>query len=547
MDAHLRTVPTAPWRRALVALAALVAVAAPAAAQLSGAGAQSFTEDDIGIYGPQTNDELGWTFATGDFDGDGADDLATGVYLDDNATGSYVNAGLVILRYGILGQGLATNVSFDLLSQFNGGSPDPVEAGDLFGWALAAGDFNGDGWDDLAVGGIGDGPDNGGAVQVHYGGSGGLDLSGAQHRHQDSPGIADDAEDNDLFGYALAAGDFNGDGFADLAIGVPGEDTTVPPGFFIADHGVVHTLYGSAPGLTTAGSQYFHQDVAGMADQREASDRFGEALAAGDFNGDGFADLAIGVRGEDSSAGGVAVLLGGASGLTVTGNAFWTQDSAGVPDAEEDEDFFGDELAAGDFDHDGFADLAIGIPWEDVDTPGGEIPEAGAVQVLRGGASGLTASGGSFWTQDPLPGEVAIALFGYAVAAGDFAQDGWDDLAIGASLANVGHGPWEGAVITVLGEAAAGGLTAVGAGFWRQGVDGLPGIGEQGDRFGSGLATGDFDGNGAADLVIGAPRESTVAVGDGAEWVVYGESSSPVLFSDGFETGTTGAWSDTVP
>ena len=47
--------------------------------------------------------------------------------------------------------------------------------------------------------------------------------------------------------------------------------------------------------------------------------------------------------------------------------------------------------------------------------------------------------------------------------------------------------------------------------------------------------------------MIGAPRESTVAVGDGAEWVVYGESSSPVLFSDGFESGGTGAWSDTVP
>ena len=545
MDRHLGTVP---WRRALVGLAALAATAAPAAAQLSGDGAQLFTEDDIGIYGPQANDELGHMFATGDFDGDGADDLATGVYHDDNATGSFPDAGLVILRYGMLGEGLATNVSFDLLSQFNGGSPDPVEAGDNFGFALAAGDFNGDGWDDLAVGGLRDGPDNGGAVQIHYGGPGGLDLSGAQHWHQDSPGIADDAEANDLFGYALAAGDFNGDGFADLAIGVPREDTLLPGPFFMSDHGVVHTLYGSAPGLTGAGSQYFHQDVAGMADERSESDSFGGALAAGDFNGDGFADLAIGVEGENFYAGGVAVLLGGASGLTVTGNTFWSQDSAGVPDAEEELDGFGWALAAGDFDHDGFADLAIAIPREGVDTPSGEIANAGAVQVLRGGASGVTASGGSFWTQDPLPGEVADTNnFGWAVAAGDFAQDGWDDLAIGVSRANVGHGDGEGAVITVLGEAAAGGLTAAGAGFWRQGVDGLPGTGEQADRFGSGLATGDFDGNGAADLVIGAPRESTVAVGDGAEWVVYGESSSPVLFSDGFESGGTGAWSDTVP
>jgi hypothetical protein len=541
MDRHLGTVP---WRRALVGLAALAVTAAPADAQLSGDGAQLFTEDDIGIYGPQADDELGWTFATGDFDGDGADDLATGVYQDNNATGSYPNAGLVILRYGVLGEGLATNVSFDLLSQFNGGSPDPVEAGDNFGWALAAGDFNGDGWDDLAVGGIYDGPDDGGAVQIHYGGPGGLNLSGAQHRHQDSPGIADEAEIGDFFGIALAAGDFNGDGFDDLAIGV-WEDSNS-----INQHGAVHTLYGSAPGITTAGSQYFDQDVAGMANEREDSDLFGRALAAGDFNGDGFVDLAIGVPGENDHAGGVAVLLGGASGLTVTGNAFWTQNSSGVPDGEEGGDLFGWAVATGDFDHDGFDDLAIGIPSEGVGTPNGPIQGAGAVQVLRGSASGLTASGGSssFWTQDPLPGEVADTNnFGWAVAAGDFAQDGWDDLAIGVSRANVGHGPWEGAVITVPGDPAAGGLTAAGAQLWRQGADGLPGPGEQGDRFGSGLATGDFDGNGAADLVIGAPRESTAAFGDGAEWVLYGESSAPLLFHDGFESGGTGAWSDTVP
>ena len=119
-----------------------------------------------------------------------------------------------------------------------------------------------------------------------------------------------------------------------------------------------------------------------------------------DFNGDGYADLAVGVPGEDVNgvkyAGGVNVLYGSSRGLTTTGNQLWTQDSPGVKDAAEEFDRFGSALAIGDFNGDGYADLAVGVPGEDV----GRVAYAGAVNVLYGSPSGLTAEGDQFWHQD---------------------------------------------------------------------------------------------------------------------------------------------------
>jgi hypothetical protein len=111
--------------------------------------------------------------------------------------------------------------------------------------------------------------------------------------------------------------------------------------------GVVHVLYGSAAGVTGTGSQLFTQ----VGDTPEAHDAFGAALAAGDFNHDGFADLAASAPNEDigsvPDAGAVSVLYGSAAGLTSTGGQLFTQNSAGVPDSAEAGDGFGAALAAG--------------------------------------------------------------------------------------------------------------------------------------------------------------------------------------------------------
>ena len=209
----------------------------------------------------------------------------------------------------------------------------------------------------------------------------------------------------------MAAGDFNGDGRADLAVGVAEENISA---------GVVHVLYGSPSGLTATGSQLWSQNSPGIADGAEFEDSFGSSLAGGDFNGDGRADLAVGALGENDFAGVVHVLYGSASGLTAAGSQLWSQNSPGIEGVAEASDLFGDALAAGDFNGDGRADLAIGAPREN--------NARGVVHVLYGAAAGgLSATGSQLWSQDS-PGIAGVAeandFFGNTLAAGTLSTSG---------------------------------------------------------------------------------------------------------------------------
>jgi FG-GAP repeat len=365
-------------------------------------------------------------------------------------------------------------------------------------------DFNGDGAADLAIGAPGEN-NEAGVVHVLYGSPGGLTASGSQLWSQDSPGIAGVAEAGDLFGFALAAGDFNGDSRADLAIGTPGENNGV---------GVVHALYGSPTGLIATGSQLWSQDTPGITGIAETGDSFGEALTAGDFNGDSRADLAVGVPGENRLAGVAQVLYGSPTGLTAAGSQLWSQDSPGIAGLAEADDQFGSALTGGDFNGDGRADLAIGAL--------GENNFAGVVHALYGtAASGLTASGSQLWSQDS-PGIAGVAEpfdgFGSALAAGDFNGDGRADLAIGALGENNGAG-----VVHALYGTAASGLTASGSQLWSQDSPGIAGIAETGDSFGEALTAGDFNGDSRADLAIGAEGENNFA---GVAHALYGTAAS---------------------
>jgi len=160
--------------------------------------------------------------------------------------------------------------------------------------------------------------------------------------------------------------------------------------------------------------------------------------APSDFNGDGYADLAIGapaeaIGGTGRGAGGVNVLYGSALGLTAAGDQTWSQDSPGIKGKSEGHampgccDRFGTSTVSGDLNGDGYADLAITSPDEGF---GGDV-YSGVVNVLYGSSHGLTAAGDMLLTGPLIDPD--IRGFGWTIAAGDLNGDGFDDLVVGAS------------------------------------------------------------------------------------------------------------------
>ena len=520
-------------------ITALTAAPAPAAAQLA-APDQLWSQATPGVADvAETGDGFG-RVAAGDFDGDGNDDLAVGCPGED--LGAVEDAGLAHVFYGSTVDGLSV-AGQDLFHQDTAGVPDSAEAGDLFGNALAAGDFDADGFDDLAIAAesedLGAAP-GAGAVHVLYGSATGLTTAGTQLWHQDSPNVQGAAEADDNFGFALAVGDFDADGFDDLAIGVPLEAIGA-----IGAAGAVNLLYGSASGLSDADNQLWHQDVPGVADTAEANDLFGWSLAAGRFDADAIDDLAIGVRLEDvgtaMDAGAMNLLLGSTTGLTDANDQFWHQDSGLIQGVVEEHDYFGHALAAGDFDGDGLDDLAIAAVGEDVDG----FADAGAVHVLFGDAVGLTDAGNQVWTQNSvgLPDEVeADEGLGQALAAGDFDGDGFADLALGVPGESIDALDDAGSVHVLFGAAA--GVEAAGNQYLHQDAAGVGDAAETGDSFGFFLAAGDFDGDGWAALAVGVPSEGIDAAENAGAVQVFPDA---LVFADDFETGDASRWSEVAP
>ncbi|TAH37175.1 MAG: hypothetical protein EYC70_09350 [Planctomycetota bacterium] len=389
--------------------------------------------------------------------------------------------------------------------------------------APEAQDFNNDGYADLAIGAPDDTVDGvqwAGSVTVLYGSASGLTAAGADYWHQDVPGIQGVAEQNDNFGAALAWGDFNGDDYDDLAIGVPNE--TVDE-YILA--GIVHVLYGSANGLSATGDQLLRLDDPGMAGDLGYSAHYGASLAAGNFNGaaGGYDDLVIGMPGAtvygEIDAGRVHVMYGSPGGLSTSGDVVWNQAQASPGQTVEWGDGFGSALAAGHFNADGYADIAIGTPLEDV----GSLIDAGLVQVLYGSSQGLQPGSTQLWHQN-MPGILdsaeAYGAFGTALAAGDFDGDSYDDLAASAPSEDLDSGVVNaGAVNVIYGSAA--GLSSAGNEILIQG-SGLQGVAEAGDRTGLAVASGDFDGDGYDDLAVGSPYETVGNVLAGAVQVARG-------------------------
>lgn len=328
--------------------------------------------------------------------------------------------------------------------------------------------------------------------------------------NEGSPDLVGSLQADVRFGAALAAGDFNCDGFDDLAIGIPDDDDNNGA---LVDVGYVLVLYSDESGPAAPDHQLWdQQSLAAM--EEAAGDHFGEVLAAGDFDDDNCDDLVIGMPHEDIGseidAGGLQVIYGDSGGLSAVGNVFFRQGTGGISAAPEQGDFFGWSVAVGDFDADGVDDLAIGVPGEDIEAAA--VVGAGAIHVLFGSAvGGLSGDGDlTFYRGNGLPGAPEEnERLGDVLAAGEFVPlFPGDDLAIGAPRSGTSDDFQDEGRVLLLSDVDGNAFVEE----YTQSSAGVPGVSEDFDNFGESLAAGDFDGDGIAELAVGSPGEDLEAL-----------------------------------
>jgi hypothetical protein len=343
---------------------------------------------------------------------------------------------------------------------------------DEFGHSVStAGDVNGDGYDDVIVGATGNdaGGMRAGRAYIFFGGPG-----------------ADTTADLTLTGQALydnfgwsvsTAGDVNGDGYGDVIVGAPWNDSGGP------EAGRAYVFFGG-PGADTTADLVFTGEAIG--------DNFGSSVStSGDVNGDGYHDLIVGAYGNDvggPEAGRAYVFFGG-PGSDTTADLIFTGEAGG--------DSFGSSVStAGDVNGDGYDDVIVGAYYA----------YAGIAYVFFGGPSADTTADLTFM------GEALYDYFGWSVStAGDVNGDGYGDVIVGAPWNDSG-GPDAGAAFVFFG--GPGADTTADLVFTGEASR---------DFFGSSVSTaGDVNGDGNGDVIVGAYYYDSRGFDAGRAYVFFG-------------------------
>jgi FG-GAP repeat len=431
---------------------------------------------------PQTAAGFGLALAVGDFNGDDFGDLAVGANGEDIGEDGQ-NEGSVTVFYGSAG-GLAS-ASAQRLTEAT-----PTQ-NNQFGFYLAAGDFDGDTDDELAVGILNaavNGVEKAGAALIYAGTPAGLDAANPVQLDADKPGTEGKASPWAQFGSVLATGDVNADGRMDLAVGAPGDTVK---GY--ANAGSVHVFFGCATGadcrlLNTATDQFITQSTPGVNGSAESGDFFGIALAMANFGRGPGDDVAVGTHSEDlkdvAGAGAVQVFYSNGATLDLAGGQFFAQGLGGLPDTPEEGDQFGAVLAAGNIGKSAEAELVIGSPFEDLDGPAGPLLSAGTVTVLYGSPAGLWHTNELITQNSPnIPSEIGAAYgFGKSLTIANFGFSRVGDLAI-ASRDTV-NGQVAAGAVTVLYGGTGAIVKATTIQYWTQESLGVSDTAEAGDLFG---------------------------------------------------------------
>jgi hypothetical protein len=447
--------------RAVPRASAILLIAASARAAISLRTTPGWQRD-----GNQTDCRFGTVAGAGDVNGDGFADVLVGSYDADHPE---VDEGVAYLFLGSA-SGLGTSPVW--IGEVN--QPGAHLADKLSG----AGDVNGDGYDDIILGAgfYHDGETDEGAAFVFLGSPNGPSLT--------PDWMAEGNQVGAQFGACVqAAGDVNGDGYADVVVGAwqysHGQTA----------EGRAYVYCGSDTGLSDTPAWIGEGDSNGAA--------YGYfCRGAGDLNGDGYDDLAVGARRFSgnglSTEGRVYVYYGSANGLSTTPD--WVQDG-GRANGE-----FGSAVGpAGDVNGDGFGDLLVGaFRWDD------PLTDEGAAFVYLGSATGLSHT--PIWVKE---GDVSRASFGYHEdRAGDVNGDGYDDIILSVP----GWNGNAGRALVYLGSPSGPSSTPV----WIQ----------EGDQAGASLESvrgvGDVNGDGLDDVMTGALYRDSLFTDAGRAYLFYG-------------------------